>query len=51
MSNKDKLNYLKSCGNGEHRWGGATYEVEGERYRQIYATGLPATRWRKLPKK
>jgi hypothetical protein len=48
MSKKNKTTYLRNCGDGIHRWAGATYQVEGSRYRQVYAPGYPASNWRKL---
>lgn len=45
---KQKLDYLKSEGDGYHRWGGALYEVRGDKYRQMYAESNPASGWKKL---
>jgi len=48
QTKKQKIDYLKSQGNGFHRWGGALYEVLGSKYRQMYAESSPASGWRKL---
>ena len=45
---KEKMRYLRGQGNGFHRWGGAMYEVRGDKYRQMYSESNPASNWRKL---
>lgn len=44
----EKLAFLREQGDGTHTFRGATYEVAGDKYRQVYAAGHPVTRWRKL---
>lgn len=44
----EKHAHLASKEDGVHRWGGASYEKKGEKYRQVYAAGHPASGWRKL---
>lgn len=45
---REKKAYLTKEGNGYHRWGGALYEVQDGKYRQMYAENNPASGWRKL---
>lgn len=45
---KEKIRHLKEQGDGLHRWGGALYEVKGDKYRQMFAESNPASDWRKL---